>query len=208
MPRARTSESEDVVVVKKPRAPRTRAASVDGEPKPAPRKRAPRKTTPKAAPKVEAVIEQVSEEPVVVSQRKAPTPLAADRKRSVRSNILFSIVATFCVLLVGAGVVVGLFDHGPIDVLSVVTTRNEKIARGEVRDENGQVVTTIVPTQTDMRPNGGLTFATPTPAASTTPVAPVATSSATSSISTSTSTVPTATTSKSVASTTAKSPLP
>jgi len=205
MPRARTSESEDVVVVKKPRAPRTRAASVDGEPKPASRKRAPRKTTPK----VEAVIEQVSEEPVVVSQRKAPTPLAADRKRSVRSNILFSIVATFCVLLVGAGVVVGLFDHGPIDVLSVVTTRNEKIARGEVRDENGQVVTTIVPTQTDMRPNGGLTFATPTPAASTTPVTPVvpvATSSATSSIST--STVPTATTSKSVASTTPKSPLP
>lgn len=202
MPRARTPESEDVVVIKKPRAPRTRAVSVDGETKPASQKRAPRKTVSK----VESVIEEVEVEPVTTTQRKAPTAIASERKRSVRSNWIFSVVATFCVLLVGAGVVVGLFDHGPIDVVTVVTIRNEKIARGEVRDENGQVVTTSVPTQIDNRPNGGLSMAAPTPIATSTPVVPtpIATTTATSTDGVATSTAATASSTKTVTATTSK----
>jgi hypothetical protein len=189
MPRAGTPESEDVVVVKKPRAPRTRAVSAEGEEKPAPRKRAPRKTAPKAEP----VAEEVVDEPVVTPGRKAPTAIAANRKRRSRSNVVYSVIATFCLLLIGAGVAVGLFDHGQIDVVTVVTQRNEKIARGEVRDENGQLITTAVPTQVDNRPNGGLTMAAPTPVATTTPVVetPVATTTATSTDATATSTAST-----------------
>jgi hypothetical protein len=192
MPRARTDGSEDVVVVKKPRAPRTRVISAEGDAKPVVRKRAPRKTAPKAEPVVEVV-----EPPVIASSRKAPTALASERKRSVRSNWVFSAVATFCVLLVGAGVAVGLFDRGQIDVVTVVTTRNEKIARGEVRDENGQVVTTVVPTQADNRPNGGLTIADPAlvPVVAAPEVAPIATSTV---AGTGTSTEPVASTTESI----------
>lgn len=188
MPRARTPESEDVVVVKKPRAPRARATSVDGF-GPTPRKRAPRKTVSKTETPVESVA-AASEAPA----RKAPTALASERKRSVRHTQIFVVVATLSILLVGAGVVVGMFDHGQIDVVSVVTIRNEKIARGEVRDETGQLITTVVPAQTDNRPNGGLTIATPTPVASTTEPAvpaPTATTTATSTTEVATSTAST-----------------
>ena len=140
MPRARTDESNDVVL-KKPRAPRTRLVSInDRAAVVVPRKRAPRRTAAKELTDSETV----ATEPEAESSRKAPTALSRERKQSVRSSRLFVVVATFCILLIGAGVVVGMFDHGPIDVLTVVTNRNEKIARGEVRDENGQVITVPV----------------------------------------------------------------
>lgn len=202
MPRARTDESEDVIVTKKPRAPRERVTSADVV-TPAPRKRAPRKTAAKADIAHEAVLP----EPESFPQRKAPTTLASDRKHSSRSNTIFVVVTTLCVLLVGAGVVVGLFDHGPIDVLTVVTNRNEKIARGEVRDENGQVITVPVSAQENNRPNGGLIVASPadipvapavTPESTTTLPTKVATSTATTTTATTTSTTttPAATASK------------
>ena len=189
MPRAVTADSEDVVV-KKPRASRARAASADSGVATAVRKRAPRKTATKPETSSETLATVAEPTPA----RKAPTAIASERKRSIRRTQIFVVVTTFSILLVGAGVVVGMFDHGQIDVVSVVTIRNEKIARGEVRDESGQIITTVVPAQTDNRPNGGLTIATPTPVASTTaPVVPVpvATTTATSSVETATSTAST-----------------
>ncbi len=164
MPRARTTESEDVVVVKKPRAPRARATSVDGE-SAAPRKRAPRKTAPK---KVAPVSELAAEPtPPQTQQRKAPTPIAAERRTRVRNTRALIAVVTFCVLLSGVGVTVGLFDHGAIDVVAVVNNRNEKISRGEVRDANGQTVTNSVPVQID---GSGLHVADPSTAVTPTPM--------------------------------------
>jgi len=178
MPRARTTESDDVVVVKKPRASRARTVSADGAP--VPRKRAPRKkVAPKPAPEPVAVVESES-----TPQRKAPTSIAADRKRSARRSVGMYIVGTICLLLIVSGVVVGLFDHGQIDVVTIVTTRNEKIARGEVLDQNGQPITVAVPVQVDNRPNGGLTKADPALIPSTPPTTP------TSSVETTASTTP------------------
>jgi hypothetical protein len=62
---------------------------------------------------------------------------------------MFIFVIVFCVLLTGAGVTVGLFDNGAIDVVAVVNTRNEQINRGEVRDASGQVITNTVAVQED-----------------------------------------------------------
>ena len=175
MPRARTSESEDVVVVKKPRAPRARAASSDTGTVSAARKRAPRKTVAK---KAAAVVPEVVPEPESVAtpaaQRKAPTPIAAERRSKARTTKTFIAVIVFCLILTGAGVVVGMFDHGPIDVVAVVNNRNEQISRGEVRDANGQTVTSAVPVQTD---NSGLRIADPSVPTQATPApaTPVAT---------------------------------
>jgi hypothetical protein len=47
-------------------------------------------------------------------------------------------------------------DKGSIDVIAVVNDRNEKINKGEVRDESGNAVTQTIQVQTDSRPNGGL----------------------------------------------------
>jgi hypothetical protein len=81
------------------------------------------------------------------------------------------MIVTMVVLLgtVGAGVLIGISDKGPIDVIAVVNERNEKIGRGEVRGEDGESVTRTVPVQnSDTRPNGGLVPAevveTPPPA--------------------------------------------
>ena len=189
MPRARTTESEDLVVVKKPRAPRARAASLEGETAVAPRKRAPRKT---AAKKVAPMSESVPEpEPTPTAQRKAPTPIAAERRIKARTTKAFIAVIFFCILLSAAGVVVGMFDHGAIDVIAVVNSRNEQISRGEVRDANGQTVTQTVPVQAD---SSGLHVAdsslSPAPVAAaqstaTPPVEVVGTSTATSTATTS-----------------------
>lgn len=170
MPRARTTASEDVVVVQKPRASRARAVvSVDGESVPAPRKRAPQKTAPK---KVVSASESLSEpEPAPVAQRKAPTSIASERRTKVRTTKMFVTVATFCAVLTGAGVTVGMFDHGAIDVVAVVNSRNEQISRGEVRDESGQTVTNAVPVQTD---NSGLRIADPSVPTQVTPPTPIA----------------------------------
>ena len=152
MPRARTPESAEDAVIKKPRAPRARAILPDGaEPSP---KRTPRKVVQKIT------LEPVSEPAVI---RRAPTPIAAERRRSNQNHRTFFSVLAFCVVLSGIGVGIGVFDRGTIDVVAVVNDRNEKISRGEVRDEvTGEPVTLSVPVQNmDNRPNGGLQIADP-----------------------------------------------
>ena len=194
MPRARTAESENVVVVKKPRAPRARAASTVGTDAPAPRKRAPRKVAAKAI----AVPESIPEpEPTTAHQRKAPTPIAAERRSKARTTRTFVVVIILCLVLTGAGVFVGMFDQGAIDVVAVVNSRNEQISRGEVRDASGQTVTSSVPVQTDhsglhvadpFTPIAAPAAALPTPVASTTLPADVVGTSTTSSVATSSET--------------------
>jgi hypothetical protein len=61
-----------------------------------------------------------------------------------------------CVVMAGVGVGVGFMDKGTIDVIAVVNERNEKINKGEVRDELGNSVTQTIQVQSDARPNGGL----------------------------------------------------
>ena len=176
MSRVRTPESEELSVVKKPRAPRTRSVGVaDGEMDvAAPRKRAPRKVTTTTIAKSEDTYTELQ-------NRKAPTNMATNRHHSKRNLRTFMIVCFVCVVISGSGVVVGMFDKGAIDVIAVVNDRNEKIGRGEVRDAvTGETITVSVPVQTDTRPNGGLQIADPTLAPAVTPApAPAASSTAT-----------------------------
>jgi hypothetical protein len=179
MPRARISDAEEDVVLPKTRARKPRAVSVVGDVAPAPRKRAaPRRRTVAAADPVD--------EP---APRKAPTPLAARRRsRSKNTKAFFSVLAV-CLVLAGIGVGIGVMDKGTIDVIAVVNERNEKISKGEVRDESGNAVTQTIQVQSDTRPNGGLPMGEPV----TPPPAP-AVSTTTEATATSTEATDTATT--------------
>jgi hypothetical protein len=159
MSRVRTTESDEDILVKKPRARKPRSvAAVDEEIPVKPRKRA----APRAK-KLEEKTEEVS--------RKAPTRISAVRKRSIRNTRVFVSVLVFCCAVTGVGVGVGMMDKGSIDVVAVVNERNEKINKGEVRDENGQPTTITVPVQNqDTRPNGGLQIAD-APIVTETPIA-------------------------------------
>ncbi|MBY0538712.1 hypothetical protein K2P47_04950 [Patescibacteria group bacterium] len=145
MPRARINDAAEDVVLPKPRARRTRVVSSDGVAAVA-RKRAAPKPRVTTAPTVSA--EAVP--------RKAPTPLSQQRRsRSKKTKSLFVVIA-IGLLLSGTGVVIGFMGQGEIDVVAVVNERNEKINKGEVRDESGNAVTQTIQVQTDTRPNGGL----------------------------------------------------
>ncbi len=164
MPRARINDATEDVVLPKPRARKPRAISVDGDNIPAPRKR--------AAPRPRAVISE-SAPPA----RKAPTQVAARRRNHSRNSKSFFAVLGICLLITGMGIGIGFMDTGVIDVVAVVSERNEKINKGEVRDESGNAVTQTIQVQTDTRPNGGLPMGDPieTPP---TPPPPVATTTA------------------------------
>ena len=155
MSRARTTDDDEEVIV--PKKPRARKAPVifsdDSEERDKPKSRA-------RKPRV-VVSEVVSVESE--STRKAPTPIAALRTKKNRSVRSFFVMIIFCVLMAGAGVAIGLLDTGPINVVAVVNERNEKINRGEVRDEKtGEPLTQTIPVQgSDARPNGGLQIADP-----------------------------------------------
>jgi hypothetical protein len=147
MPRARISEANDDVVLPKTRARKPRAVSSDIETTPTPRKR--------AAPRPRVTvsnIERVNDS----APRKAPTPLSRQRRSRTRNTKAFFTVLGICILLTGAGIGIGFMDKGTIDVVAVVNERNEKINKGEVRDELGNAVTQTIQVQTDSRPNGGL----------------------------------------------------
>jgi hypothetical protein len=149
MPRANTTDDE--AVVPKKRAPRKRVV-VDADEAPAPRPRAPRR--PRVTESPARAAEPVATETV----RKAPTPLREERTRGKRSARTLLVALVLCVLVATGGVLVGMTDGGQIDVVAVVNERNEKISRGEVRDEQGNAVTMTVPVQNaDTRANGGLT---------------------------------------------------
>lgn len=174
MSKARMTEiDKDSVVVKKPRAPRTRAVLSDEE-KAVPRKRAPRRVTAES-------VTPVSAPTASDTVRKAPTSLGVQRQKTTRSKRALLGVSILCVVLAGIGIGVGVLDRGAIDVVAVVNDRNEKINRGEVRDEvTGEPVTLAVPVQTsDTRVNGGLQIADPAAVPQVTPVAVEATTTAT-----------------------------
>lgn len=146
MPRARINDATEDAVLPKTRARKPRAVSVDGG-APAPRKR--------AAPKPR-VVEAPREVTREVAPRKAPTPLSERRRSRSRKTKSFFVVIVFCLVLGAAGVGVGFMDKGSIDVVAVVNERNEKINKGEVRDDAGNTITQTLQVQTDARPNGGL----------------------------------------------------
>lgn len=149
MPRARINVPDDEVVVKKPRAPRKpRVVSGDDVLTPKPRK--------VLAPKVV----ESEEDEVAEPARKAPTAIASTKRKQRRSGKVLAIVAVFCTLLTGSGVGLGLSDRGEINVVAVVNDRNERINRGEVRDEKtGEPMSITIPVERDDRPNGGLKMA-------------------------------------------------
>ena len=97
--------------------------------------------------------------------RKAPTTLSEVANSRKQKNFLLVKTIVIFGAVVGVSVWIGFMDKGSIDVVATVNERNEKINRGEIRnDTTGQVVTERVPVQnTDVRPNGGLKqSATPT----------------------------------------------
>ncbi|MES2749116.1 MAG: hypothetical protein V4606_01860 [Patescibacteria group bacterium] len=143
MPRARINDTEEEVVLPKTRTRKPRVVSDTEEPVKVVRKR--------VAPRPRATADP---EPIY---RKAPTPLSAQRKsRSKKSKTLAGVFG-MCLLLSGVGIGIGFMDRGEIDVVAVVNERNEKINKGEIRDEAGQVITQTIQVQNpDSRPNGGL----------------------------------------------------
>jgi hypothetical protein len=162
MPRARISDATEEVVLPKPRVRKPRAVSVDGE-NPAPRKRAAPRTRSVAAAAVTPA----------ATTRKAPTQLSYQRQTRSKKTKSMLVVIAVGLVLTAAGVGIGFIDKGPIDVVAVVNERNEKINKGEVRDEAGNPITQTIQVQTDARPNGGLPMGDavappPTPAVSST----------------------------------------
>ncbi len=154
MPRARTTTTEDELLdVPKKRAPRKRVPAVDGEVA-TPRPRAPRR---------KAAVAPTIEEPVrvadVTSDRRAPTPLRAERSAQAKSRRSLIIVALFFVVCTGIGIGIGMSDSGQIDVVAVVNERNERVNRGEVRE--GESAISVPVQNSDIRPNGGLVPADP-----------------------------------------------
>ena len=174
MPRARTTTADDLdVVSQKPRAPRTRRViDVDSKgTQPVSRRKPP---TDPVAPEV---------------VRKAPTPLRATQGTRIRRERSLLVVLGVCLTLFGIGFGIGLSDQGVIDVVAVVTERNEKINRGEVRDASGNTVTKTVGVQNQAaEPNGGLILADPNLV--TPPPAPVVSSSTATSTATQGTTTP------------------
>ena len=109
--------------------------------------------------------------------RKAPTTLSEVANSRKQKNFLLVKTIVIFGAVVGVSVWIGFMDKGSIDVVATVNDRNEKINRGEVRNETtGEVVTERVPVQnTDVRPNGGLKqsatpIATPAPEIKAEPV--------------------------------------
>ena len=186
MPRARINVLEDEQVVKKPRAPRKpRVISDEDSLAVKTRKQAPSRD-----------INRIDEDPEPI--RKAPTAIAQTKRVQRRSKKMFFIICGFCTLLTGSGIFLGVSDKGEINVVAVVNNRNEKINRGEVRDEKtGEITTQSVPVQAnDPRPNGGLgggvpeaPIPTPTPQVMVASTTPLVTTSSSSNASSSTTTV-------------------
>ncbi len=151
MPRARTQTTEDVVTdAPKKRAPRKRVVKNEDEDEVAlkPKTRAPRKRL---------VEENRTEEDVSearVSTRRAPTPIQTNKITRSRSRRGLMVAVAIFMLISGIGIVIGVSDHGQIDVVAVVNERNERVNRGEVRE--GESTITVPVQNNDTRPNGGL----------------------------------------------------
>jgi hypothetical protein len=169
-PRKTIDESESVLpAAARKRAPRKKVTSEGDGVTPSPRRRVSRTavTSPVDVP--------VSANRMVT--RKAPTPVAATMREGSRRRTQAVVTFAFSLVLAGAGVAIGMSDKGTIDVVASITEQNERINRGEVRDESGGVVTGTVPVQNVGNvPNGGFvpvenTEAAPTPVTETTPEA-------------------------------------
>ena len=127
----------------------------------APRKRATRKRATRKAVKEETVkpapIKKVavetkkkSEETVATPERKAPTPITAEKRAQRRARI--QAIITMSIILVGiaGSAVIGFTDDGSIDVNQVIEARNERI----LQSGSGE---TVVPVQNrNQEPDGGL----------------------------------------------------
>jgi hypothetical protein len=133
MPRT-TQELEGLEKPKRAPAKRARSASVEGQEKP---KRAPRK-------KVEI------EAPAVVSNRKAPTPLAKTRTKKQTTRKQIAIIVVLLLLGIGGSALVGLTDKGQIDVGKAIADRN-----AQAIGDNPNAI--MIPVQsTTQEPDGGL----------------------------------------------------
>ena len=146
-------EEETEVMLEKPkRAPRKRVAkpvSENGGETPTPVKRAPRRRAPsKASSSANTSPPRVSSERS--EQRKAPTPIAAQRATKKSAKRQTFVVILLMLLGIGSSAAVGFTDIGKIDVNKIIEDRNKKVESGELQGE-------IVPVQnTNQEPDGGL----------------------------------------------------
>lgn len=139
MPKAVLTDS----VEKPKRAPRKRAAPIEGEVVKVPRKRTPRKVITEDDVSDTLVVSTVSQ------TRKAPTLIGSEieRKKTQRTQSL--IISG--VILVGFAVsaVVGFSDSGKIDINATIASRNAELSP----DGSSQ----LIPVQnTSQEPDGGL----------------------------------------------------
>lgn len=129
------------------------ATSEDGAPKSTPRAT----TTPRLTRSRRAVSVTGSSPTAPTRERKAPTPLAVASLAHNRNRFSLVTMGAIFVASLAVSVGIGLLDPGHINVEATVTNQNNKINRGEVLDNNGQVTTKNIPVQNpDSRPNGGL----------------------------------------------------
>lgn len=154
MPRARTTTSEEELVqAPKKRAPRKRVPAADGD------VAVPRPRTPRRKVVATEIHEERARVVDVTNERRAPTPLRAERSATAKSRRSLIAAMVFFVVLTGIGIGIGMSDSGQIDVVAVVNERNERVNRGEVRE--GESTISVPVQNSDIRPNGGLVPADP-----------------------------------------------
>jgi hypothetical protein len=99
----------------------------------------------------------VTREAAAVS-RRAPTTVSTNSTITAKkhsSSKAFFVVGTICVILVGTGIGIGMSDQGKIDIVATLNERNERINRGEVREDESSVVVPVAssPTTGRLRPS-------------------------------------------------------
>lgn len=99
------------------------------------------------------------------TERKAPTPLSAEKKAQRTAQIHTGITATIIFIGIITSAVIGYSDDGGIDVNAVIESRNEKIRESGSNE-------TIIPVQNrNQEPDGGLIgLGVGTPKATSTPM--------------------------------------
>lgn len=154
--------SSDEQDVPRRRTPRRRTA-VSREEREVREPRISRRSTVRRAPaRQEEVVEEPApkKEPEITAEnRKAPTPLSADKLAEIKKRKRTITAMVLMLIGIGASAAVGLTDQGRIDVQQVIEERNERI-RNNRPDERDIITSTVqVPVQdtdTQGKADGGL----------------------------------------------------
>jgi hypothetical protein len=141
------------------------------KPKRAPRKRVAKPVDDTEEVKPKRTRKAVKKDVEEVPERKAPTVLKEEKKKSKFLNTPVIVVGVLLILGIGSSAAVGLTDKGQIDVVTMINERNKKA------EERGEKI--VSSAMTDQLPDGGLIPADPATIASSTPPVETASSTAT-----------------------------